>query len=82
VCAGNQAAKQGSCKGDSGGPLKIFDTGSGSYVQIGIVAGSVNLGDCGTKNYPVVFTRLDHPEIYDFIESIVSELGKFILITG
>ena len=79
MCAGNQAARQGSCKGDSGGPLKIFDTDSGSFVQIGIVAGSVNLGECGTKNFPVVFTRLDNPEIYEFIQSTVSQIGNFFL---
>ena len=61
--------------------MKIFNTdsgtpGSGSFVQVGIVAGSINLGDCGTKNYPVVFTRLDNPDVYEFIESTVSNIGK------
>ena len=55
----------------------IFDTDTGAFVQIGIVAGSVNLGDCGVKNFPVVFTRLDNPEVFDFIESTLTGLGNF-----
>ena len=69
LCAGNQATKQGSCSGDSGGPLMIFDTNTNIYVQIGIVAGGINLNDCGNTNFPGVYTRLDHPEILNFIHT-------------
>ena len=72
-CAGNRASRQGSCKGDSGSPLMIFNTSELRYVQVGIVAGGIQPDSCGDKNYPGVFTRLDHPEISDFV---VSQLPK------
>jgi hypothetical protein len=33
---------------------------------------------CGLANYPVVFTRLNHPEVLDFIISSI-KMGKVIL---
>ncbi len=35
------------------------------YFQVGLVSGGVS--KCGDKNIPSYFTRLDHPEIADFI---------------
>ena len=76
LCAGNQATNQGSCSGDSGGPLMIFNTDTTHYDQIGIVAGGVNPNDCGSSNFPGVYTRLDHPDIWSFIQTIVPYQGK------
>ncbi|CAH1113149.1 unnamed protein product [Psylliodes chrysocephalus] len=49
---------RGICHGDSGGPL-VTDG-----VQYGIV--SYNYGDCGSVEYPDVFTRVAH--YIDWIE--------------
>ena len=76
LCAGNIATKQGSCSGDSGGPLMIFNTRTNQYDQIGIVAGGINPNDCGNTNFPGVYTRLDHPEILSFIHTYVTQQGK------
>jgi secreted trypsin-like serine protease len=45
--------------------LYIFDTDSGRYNQVGIVSGGV--GECGTERLPGVFTRVNDPEILEFI---------------
>ena len=75
MCAGNQATNQGSCSGDSGGPLMIFNTDKNQYDQIGIVAGGINPNDCGSSNFPSVYTRLDHQDIWSFIQTIVPYQG-------
>ena len=41
------------------------NVGSSRYEQVGIVSGGVS--ECGDKNIPSYFTRLDHPEIAAFI---------------
>ena len=66
--------KQGSCKGDSGGPLMIQDLESKRWVQIGTVAGSV--GDCGDINLPGIYVRLNHPSVSNFIDSVIYPLKK------
>ena len=76
LCAGNSASRQGSCKGDSGSPLMIFNTSEARYVQVGIVAGGIQPDSCGDKNYPGIFTRIDHPEIYDFVDSQFPKRGN------
>jgi len=38
---------------------------SSQYFQIGLVAGGIS--KCGDKHIPSYFTRLDHPEIANFI---------------
>ena len=77
MCAGNKAFRQGSCKGDSGGPLVIFNTIESQYVQVGVVSGGISLDDCGNDDMPGVYTRLDHPEIIEFIENQIGGM-KFI----
>jgi secreted trypsin-like serine protease len=66
MCAGVDVGKQGACKGDSGGPLMYRDE-EGTFIQIATVEGGV--GECGDKDYPGIFVRLDHPSIWEFISS-------------
>ena len=40
LCAGSIGGRRGSCKGDSGGPLLIFDFEKEAYVQIATVEGA------------------------------------------
>jgi len=68
LCAGYESAEQGACKGDSGGPLMVFDTKLSQFFQIGLVSGGVS-SSCGDKDIPGYYTRLDYPEIADFIQS-------------
>ena len=65
LCAGYESADQGSCGGDSGGPLMVFNTTSSQFFQVGMVSGGVS--SCGDKDIPGYYTRLDHPEIADFV---------------
>jgi secreted trypsin-like serine protease len=69
LCAGVSEGNQGSCKGDSGGPLLYKDDDSGKYIQIGTVRGA--FGQCGDRDYPGIFVRVDHPSIWKFISSII-----------
>jgi secreted trypsin-like serine protease len=78
LCAGYESANQGSCNGDSGGPLMVFNTKSSQFFQVGLVSGGVS--DCGDKYTPSYYTMLDHPEIADFIqfpENFISRGIKF-----
>ena len=52
---------------------KFFFSDLGQYFQVGLVGGGIS--ECGDKNIPSYFTRLDHPEIANFITSITSK-GK------
>ena len=69
MCAGVNNGNVGACKGDSGGPLMYKDEDLEKYIQIGTVRGAV--GDCGEKDYPGIFVRVDHPSIWKFISSII-----------
>jgi len=66
LCAGYESADQGSCEGDSGGPLMVFNTKSSQYFQVGLVSGGVS--NCGDKDIPGYYTILDHPEISNFVQ--------------
>ena len=54
----------------------LFNPITETYFQLGIVAGGLNLDKCGLLNFPVVFGRLDNPNILDFILSSVENTGK------
>ena len=73
---GNTAARQGSCKGDSGGPLMIFNTKNYRYEQVAIVAGGLYPEDCGNTKFPGIYTRLDHPDIVSFVKSSLIKIGN------
>ena len=67
LCAGYEAADSGPCEGDSGGPLVIYSTKKSHYIQIGLFAGTV-AQTCGDRDYPGIYVRLDHTEVFDFIQ--------------
>jgi secreted trypsin-like serine protease len=69
LCAGVCVRNQGSCQGDSGGPLMYKDDDLEKYIQIGTVRGAV--GQCGDKDYPGLFVRVDNPSTWKFISSII-----------
>ena len=69
LCAGVFEGNQGSCKGDSGGPIMTKNLSSKKWIQIGIVQGGV--GECGDKDYPGIYIRLNHPLVLNFITSTV-----------
>lgn len=60
----------GSCKGDSGGPLMLFDPSLKGWLQVGMVQGGT--GRCGSL--PGIYVRLEDEEILEFIK-----FGKLIL---
>ena len=63
ICAGYEGGVSTSCPGDSGGPLVIFDSIRHCYTQIGVATG----GHCGSTKYHGAFTRLEDPQVLDFI---------------
>ena len=66
LCAGYTSTTQnGPCSGDSGGPLAKFNTLTEQTVQIAILNGGVSA--CGDQDIPAIYTRVDYPEILDFI---------------
>jgi len=67
LCAGYQVSPRGSCEGDSGGPLMVYNATRGQYIQIGMVSGGVS--NCGNTDIPDYYARLDHPEIAGFINN-------------
>ena len=71
ACAGIEFGMQGACRGDSGGPLQIFDTNTYRYYQVAVVHGA--LRDCGDPLFPGVYVRLEDPEILSFIESAIKD---------
>jgi len=79
LCAKSEVSKQGTCQGDSGSPLMIFDPDEEIYFLVGIVAGGITLDQCGSKNYPTVFTLLYHPKNLEFIQNTTGTSGNFPL---
>jgi secreted trypsin-like serine protease len=69
LCAGASVGSQGSCKGDSGGPLMQKDYETDQWIQIATVQGGIR--DCGDSEYPGLYIRLDDPDILSFIRSSI-----------
>ena len=72
LCASIENSEQGTCRGDSGGPLFRYEFYNGSlsekrYVQIGVVHGSVI--SCSPR-FPGIYARLEEPSILEFVKSI------------
>ena len=72
-CANNEGFNFGSCEGDSGGPIRIFDDSDWRFRQIGVVHGSIS--DCDGSRFPSIFVRLDNPLVLDFIQRTVFGTG-------
>ncbi len=70
LCAGATVGSQGSCRGDSGGPLMYQDSLMDHWIQIAIVQGAIR--DCGDPEYPGLYVRLDDPNILSFIKSALN----------
>ena len=62
-CAGSTG--KDSCQGDSGGPISQAPK---YKTLLGVVSWGTG---CGDYQYPGVYTRLGHPEIYDFVISVL-----------
>jgi len=67
LCAGEDTGNQGSCKGDSGGPLMYFNSEIDRWIQIATVHGGIR--DCGDVDFPGLYIRLDDPVVLNFINS-------------
>ena len=65
-CASQEGFDFGTCKGDSGGPIRVFDDSDWKFRQIGIVHGSA--ASCDGSRFPGIFVRLDDPEVLNFIQ--------------
>ena len=65
VCGKNpQIETEGTCPGDSGGPLTVL-TNNNRFLQVGTVHGSVD--DCDNTKFPTVFVNLLDYEVLDFV---------------
>jgi len=69
LCAGEDTGPQGSCKGDSGGPLMYLDSDIDRWIQIATVHGGIR--DCGDVDFPGLYIRLDDPNVFNFINSVI-----------
>jgi len=71
ICAGHTIGNQGSCKGDSGGPIMFEDLRRDQrWIQIATVQGAVR--NCGDLDYPGLFIRLDDPSVFNFVLSSIN----------
>jgi len=69
ICSGNRRASEGTCRGDSGGPLLIDEYMDGEFITIqnGVLHGS--LQSCSNQKYPAIFSRLSNPDIHNWLFS-------------
>jgi secreted trypsin-like serine protease len=74
MCAGEDEGHHGACKEDSGGPLMHKDNDLGKYIQIASFSNAVR--QCGDKDYPEIFVRLNHPSVWNFIASTINPLPE------
>ncbi len=74
LCAGSDVGGQGSCKGDSGGPLLFYDKDTDNWIQFALVQGVAR--DCGDIDYPGIYIRLEDPAIFSFIRSFLHSTSK------
>ena len=66
----------GSCAGDSGSPAIRRNYRKNAFEQVAVVHGSV--GSCRADIFPTVFTRLDDPNIFEFINKHLNGNDQFI----
>ncbi|KAK7794495.1 hypothetical protein R5R35_004714 [Gryllus longicercus] len=68
ICAGALRQRNGTCNGDSGGPLQIrLDEPYCMYSLVGVTSFGTKI--CGSGNAPTIFTRVSH--YVPWIESVV-----------
>ena len=65
LCTISRTETLGSCPGDSGGPLTIYDEKIERFVLIGAVRGSAI--ECSDLEFPSLFARLEDYEILKFV---------------
>lgn len=70
MCAGYEYGG-GSCNGDSGGPLLIYDQQRLHYKQIALVQGSVSISNCGDPYFHNIYVRIDESHVWKFIKDVV-----------
>jgi len=74
-CAQNQGLSDGTCGGDSGGPVVQFDTTETDkykiprWVQVAAVHGSA--ASCDGSRFPSIFVRLDERDVLTWIYQMV-----------
>lgn len=76
MCAENENGREGSCRGDSGGPFSIDEyqsDGKSKFYLIGIVTGVIG-GSCGYAAVPDTFNRIEHSDTYDWIKRVGKSL--------
>ena len=72
ICAGVDgiSADAGSCAGDSGSPAIKKDYVRNAFYQVAVLHGSV--GSCSAAVFPTVYTRLNDPEILEFVTKSIN----------
>ena len=73
LCAASPVADQGSCKGDSGGPLMIYDWKTRRWTLVASVEGQI--GECGNRDYPGIYVRISQKEVLSFIQGSTILIG-------
>ncbi len=58
-------------KSDQGGPVVTYNVNTRLTTQIGLLAGGAG-GNCGSKDVPAIYMRLDHADILGFIKAYIS----------
>ena len=70
LCATSTVNNQGSCKGDSGGPLMIFNWKTRRWILVASVEGQI--GECGNHDYPGIYVRISQKDVFSFIQELLS----------
>ena len=65
ICTISRSEALGTCPGDSGGPLTIYNGEINRFVLIGAVRGSAK--ECSDLEFPSLFARLEDYEILKFV---------------
>lgn len=83
LCAISEVSKQGARQDDPGSPLMLFNPHLEIFFQVGIAAQGITLDRSAEKNYPSVFTSLNHPQNLEFIKATAEKSGEFhVLISA
>ena len=84
ICAGSNA-EEGTCPGDSGGPLigsdfVDYETGELRYFIVGVLHGGIK--PCDNSVYGAIYNRISTPGIHDWILDILSGINSSDTIAG